>query len=532
MKELFVVLKATMAGAMDVLRVKKRIGKRKLSGNLLVLLLTFVLMYVFGTYAYMMAEPLNKVDLTSLMIVIFALVSTILVFVQGVYRSEGILFGARDNDLLFSMPIKRKTIFATRLIKLTLFEYIWTFISMVPAFAVYAYFEKPQFAFYITALIIFITIPIIPIIMASIIAYLIQGIASRFKFKRITQILFNFIFVFGIMALSINLQKFMTGIAENARSISDFIYKIYYPMGLYEECITNFNAMKLAMVLGINILIFLIYIYLFSLTYFNIISKLSEKHSSSNYRMRKLKVENQNKALLKKELKRYFSSPAYIMNTIFGEVLLVIAAVYVIFSQDKLQSIIASEMGSTISLKYMPVAVMIFTMFTIAMSNVTASSISMEGKSLWITKSLPVSEKRMFLSKMCLSWIITVPLSVISLLIFAIKLKFSTFYFIAGIIEIIVVSLWVSIFGLIINLKYPKLNARSDTEVVKQSMSSMISVYAGMILVAIPIMLYFVLKCTNLELFISMTLVAIALFVLILWKVLMKYGVKKFRELN
>ena len=35
-------------------------------------------------------------------------------------------------------------------------------------------------------------------------------------------------------------------------------------------------------------------------------------------------------------------------------------------------------------------------------------------------------------------------------------------------------------FGLLINLKYPKMNASSDTEVVKQSMSSMISVFSGM----------------------------------------------------
>ena len=36
-----------------------------------------------------------------------------------------------------------------------------------------------------------------------------------------------------------------------------------------------------------------------------------------------------------------------------------------------------------------------------------------------------------------------------------------------------------ALIGLLMNLKYPKMNATNDTEVVKQSMSSMISVFIG-----------------------------------------------------
>ena len=39
--------------------------------------------------------------------------------------------------------------------------------------------------------------------------------------------------------------------------------------------------------------------------------------------------------------------------------------------------------------------------------------------------------------------------------------------------------------GIIANIKYPKLDADNDTEVVKQSMSSMISVFAGMGMLAL-----------------------------------------------
>ena len=146
MKELITVLKATMSGQMNIFKLRKKkngegLGK-KLKGSIVIVFLTLTLLFVFGMYAYMMAEPLHKVNQTYIIIVLFALVSTILVFMQGVYRAQGILFDAKDSDLLFSMPIKKKTIFAARFIKLVSFEYIWTFISMLPVFVVYVIIEK------------------------------------------------------------------------------------------------------------------------------------------------------------------------------------------------------------------------------------------------------------------------------------------------------------------------------------------------------------------------------------------------------
>ena len=43
--------------------------------------------------------------------------------------------------------------------------------------------------------------------------------------------------------------------------------------------------------------------------------------------------------------------------------------------------------------------------------------------------------------------------------------------------------------GIIVNLKYPRMDVKTDTEVVKQSMSSAISVFIGMALTGITIIL-------------------------------------------
>ena len=48
------------------------------------------------------------------------------------------------------------------------------------------------------------------------------------------------------------------------------------------------------------------------------------------------------------------------------------------------------------------------------------------------------------------------------------------------IVTSIVMPMAAELIGIIVNLKYPKMNAKDDVEVVKQSLSSLIAVFVGM----------------------------------------------------
>ena len=93
-----------------------------------------------------------------------------------------------------------------------------------------------------------------------------------------------------------------------------------------------------------------------------------------------------------------------------------------------------------------------------------------------------------------------------------------------------------SLLGLVINLKYPKMDATSDTEVVKQSISSMISVLSGMVIaiiigaLCVMTMLEFIKIGINTMLIICMVGLIILIIVLIL--ILNNYGVKRYREIE
>ena len=87
-----------------------------------------------------------------------------------------------------------------------------------------------------------------------------------------------------------------------------------------------------------------------------------------------------------------------------------------------------------------------------------------------------------------------------------------------------------ALIGLIFNLKYPKMDANTDTEVVKQSMSSMLSVLTGIIVGLVLIGAMFI--GNNINRAITIELIAIIIIDIILWRILEKYGVRKFNSIN
>ena len=166
---------------------------------------------------------------------------------------------------------------------------------------------------------------------------------------------------------------------------------------------------------------------------------------------------------------------------------------------------------------------------TACLSSITSSSISLEGKSFYILKSLPIKSSKILLAKVLTSNLIVIPIILISDIIFFVSFKPELFDIISIILISIIMPTFVGILGLLINLKYPKMNATSDTEVVKQSMSSMIAVFGGMIIAAILIG-FIIAMSSNLAVIIE--IVVLSILTIILYKILLKYGERRFKEIN
>ena len=125
------------------------------------------------------------------------------------------------------------------------------------------------------------------------------------------------------------------------------------------------------------------------------------------------------------------------------------------------------------------------------------------------------------------------PLIILSEFIYFIAFRPSLFYIVSILLITIILIFLEAVIGLIINLKYPKMNATNDTEVVKQSMSSMISVFTGMLLFIINIVLLISLyKYITIEYIIIIEIVTLILLSIILYYILMKYSINDYRKIT
>ena len=538
MKQLFSLLRAVMSQDMSLFKYHVKDNSSVLKKILFPIVLALIFMYAIGTYYYIFGKELSNIGLTYIMLTIAMLVPTIFTVIEGIYKSQGLLFESRDNELLLSLPIKRSKIIFVKLFKFLAFQYLYNLLFLLPAFILYIYFDKPPISFYFISIVMSFLLPIIPTIISSFIGFFVKGISSSTESKKAVQTIFTLIIFLVIFILSFYSNTLITELIKNASSINDAISRIYYPIGAYIGLIKEFDFLEFIKLLLVNLLPLIIFIFVGGKYYFSIVSKFNESgnknHVSKNISFRKTPKL---KALVIKELRKYFSTPVYVFNTLFGVIIMFIAVVAMCINfEGTINTILSSQMsGININdiINFLPKVFLAIIVIISSMSIITSSSISIEGKSFNIIKSLPIDTRDILLSKILASDVILIPFFLISDIIFFIRFKVNFFDVVFILIVTFLMPTISAIIGLFANLKYPKMNASNDTEVIKQSMSPMVSMLLGLLFGILLIFIVIKLdKYIPLNIIIAFEVIFTILITIIAWAFLKKYGKSKIKEIN
>lgn len=480
MKKIISLIKACMTENMNLFRVKNK-KQNKSSSKILIALLAIFMFFYIWSFANTIMEELIEVHLEYVLLTLFVLITTILTLIEGIYKSGNLLFNCKDDDLLLSLPIKRSTVLFVRVLKFYIFELLYNSLFLVPAMVVYATKVHVDFTFYLSSIFAILLLPIIPIVISCIIGGVISHTSSKFKFKNFAQIVITMLILLVVFYLSFNLEGMIAKLAENASNINDTITKVYYPAGAYIKIVTNFNIVDLLVFIFIHLAIFAISIVIFSNIYFKINSKVKvvkKGKTNSEYR---IEANKPMVSLIKKELKKFISTPVFVINAALGLVLFVAGCILVALRIDGVaDALTQNEIEITVEQikSYAPIILFGLICFASLMSSITSSMISLEGKSFNILKSLPVKPLTIIISKVLTAIIIILPFILLGDLIFIVRFGLSIKQILMILLASVVLPLVSEVFGIIINIKYPKMDAENDTEVVKQSTSTMIAVFA------------------------------------------------------
>ena len=538
MKKLISLIKASMTDGMNVIKVS---GKKKGKSNIILpLILTLYLMFTIGSGTGVIFDILSKDGKTHLLLVILAFSVSLLTFIEGVYKAGPLLFNCKDDDLLLSLPLTRGTIIFIRILKFYLFELLYNSLFLLPIMISYIPSGNVSVSYYVTSIIMLLLLPVIPIVLSCLVGMVMSSISSRFKHKSLVQTVITMAVLLVVFYFSFNIKGTESYLVNNIDSLNENISKFYYPAGIYGKLVSNFNVMDLIIFILINLGIFGISIFILSKTYFKINTRL--KSVSSNKKSGNKEISyNKNSvtiSLIKKELKTFVSIPVFIINSGFALVLFLALVVILVFKLDSLSVLLEKSnfeisLSKDIIMNNLSIVILVLIIFTSFMTSITNSVISLEGRNINILKSLPVKVKTILMSKVYACLLITTPVLLIGDIVLFIKFKTNIIEALLLVILSILMPLVSHFLGIIINLKYPKLDAENTAEVVKQSTSSFIAVMLGMFILMMTIGIS-IAMATMLPAVIVLLILTIVfgLIDLILYLILKTVGVKNFNKLS
>ena len=183
-------------------------------------------------------------------------------------------------------------------------------------------------------------------------------------------------------------------------------------------------------------------------------------------------------ALLHRELAHFAANPAYMLNCGLGTFLMPICAVAVLWKGGSLFAMLDALFADTEG--SVPVMLCVLLCGLASMNLMTAPSVSLEGKSLWLMQSLPVEPWQALRAKLRMQVLLTVP----PLLLCAVC---AAIVYPLGLVGLLVMAVFAASYallgalaGLTLGVKMPVLTWTDQLMPIKQSAPVMLTLFGGM----------------------------------------------------
>lgn len=469
----------------------------------------------------------NYPDMMWLYFTVASLVTFTLCIILGVFNSQTQLFLSKDNDLQLSMPIPPSYILGSRVSLILFINLVISALINIPTTLIYIIVVGFTPVGLIASLLSIILIPLISFSIIALIGWLISIVSSKLRYKNLISIIFSMGFLGIYFYVYINAVSIFESLMQNADSVAK-TSKMIFPLYHFGLAGAEGNGLSLLLFILSSVIPFALVYYILSKTFLTI-ATTKKGHVKVKYVEGREKVKSRGAALVTKELKHLISSTAYFMNTCVGLLMCLGAAVFAAVKRNDIINLLDQiEFSDKI---YVIVAIAIS--YFASMCFITAPSISLEGKKLWIAKSLPIDPFEIIMSKVYMAKIVSAPVIFISSLIIAIAFPIPVISYIPYFLFPQAANFLFQTLGVIINLKFPKFDFINETQVIKQSMSSFISMFGNMIINSV-FMVFIIVFSILIDVNIVLTLLTLGIIGLSVLEVLFikKVGVKMFSEMH
>lgn len=515
--------------------MKKSFGGKKGMGALIAVCMVFLLFSVeamlFGSWNLLGA--FLETDFAWLYFALAGLLAFALGIFGTVFTTQSQMYQAKDNELLLAMPLKPSSIVGSRVFVLYLLTMLFVVVVMLPAGLVYTIKAGFSVSFWLVYPVSMVLIGLITQAVTCLLGWLLHFILAGFRHKAIVAT----IFMTAVMVLyfiGINqIENLMLLLVNNGGKIASAIQSFAWPFyALGAACFGDW--VQFALLALVCVAVFAVVTVVLNRTFVKAML-VGGKTKRAAKQKRDDKVRSAMGAVCRKECKRFFSSTTYLVNIGMGLFMIVAFVGAGIIMRDKLKVAMALIPGIDVE-KILPVLVTGAMGLLASMTPISAPSVSLEGKNIWILRSMPISGEDVLRAKLRFHCIASVPVASIGALVLGIVYEVGWFETIFMVIGTVLLFVLTGILGLIFNMCFPRLDWANEAGPVKQSMAVFFSIFGMMLVSAIYVGIYFgfmaLLGGAKNSLFAFSIVNVLFIFITYLFYLLMvKWGGKKFETL-
>lgn len=448
-----------------------------------VMIIAYSILYCYG---------FGKSGMTDTIPVMCALIVGVLAAILTFLKTNGYLFNFKEYDMLMSLPFKTDTVAACKFIYMYLNSLPWYLSISLAMMAGYGMLVKPSFGTYPMWIVLSFFLPVIPMLLASFVGFIIAWIGSHFKKSNMVQAVIMFAIGIAAFALRYIIEAVakngqVQDVMEQSRMAIEQTADNYLPARWFADAVTQTSVPDMMLFIGVSIAFFAIVFVIVGRSYRKINSALKSHAASKDYKISAQKKRSLLNTIAFKEFKRMTGSTTYLVQGGFGEVLItVFSVVTLILGFERAVDMITQ--GAPVDPVILQPAIPFFIYFFLGMVSTCACSPSLEGKNYWIVQSLPIEKKTLYKGKMLFNMYLTVPFMVFATICFCVSAKVpvidTVLYLVLGFVLLAFSTSW----GCVCGVKHMRLDWENEIEVVKQSAALVIyllpNMFVGMALMA------------------------------------------------
>ncbi len=464
-------------------------GGSTLGKIVVALLIAYVVVVVAGmfiTLFYTLATAFHASGLDWLYGAVAGLVAAALCLIGSVFTAQSQLYNASDNELLLSMPVTSAAILASRMATLLLINYFYEAIVVLPAAAVWLICGLPiSVGSVICSALGFIILPLLPLTLSCILGGLIEAVTVRMKNKNIVSLVFSLVLMAAYFYVCFNAENAVSALVANIAGLADRFAGVLMPFYRLGSASAYGSVGELILFVLCCAVPFAIVYYILSKSFIRIATQKHGDAAVKPIRRGTERVRGAFAAIVNKEIRRFTSSSTYMLNAGLGLVLMAAATVMLYVKRESVETVFAVFGAQNIVLIIGTALCAIGSMVIIS-----ASSISLEGKGLWILQSLPLDGFVVLRAKAFTHIMIAAPVAAVCAVAAGVIVKLTLVQTVCLALLALGFTAFTAYFGVVINLRFHRFDWINEAMVIKSSISVAIAMFGSMAAAVLPAAVY------------------------------------------